>query len=86
MLFLYSQNTGIAPTLSHPLREVFVLATRIAINSLLGLGTTYPQEQVSYLNRVFDTHEGVINRRIVPRGPTVDFSLPLSSPVLVLSS
>lgn len=31
----------------------------------------------------FDTHEGVINRRIVPKGPTVDFSLPLSVPVLV---
>jgi putative glutathione S-transferase len=26
----------------------------------------------------FDTHEGTINRRIVPKGPTVDFSLPLS--------
>lgn len=24
----------------------------------------------------FDIHEGVINRRIVPKGPTIDFSLP----------
>jgi putative glutathione S-transferase len=27
----------------------------------------------------YDTHEGLVNRRIVPKGPTVDFSLPLYS-------
>lgn len=32
----------------------------------------------------FDTHEGVVNRRIVPKGPIVDFNLPLESvPVLL---
>lgn len=46
MLFLDSQDMGITSTLSHPLREVFVLAIRIGIALLLRLGTTYPQEQV----------------------------------------
>lgn len=46
MLFLSSQDTGIAATLSHPLREVFALAARIAINLLLGLEMNYPHEQV----------------------------------------
>lgn len=37
----------IDPTLSHPLRGVFALATGIGVNLLKGLETTYPQEQVS---------------------------------------
>ncbi len=49
MLFLYSQDTGIASTLSHPRREVFALAARIAIDILSGLGKTYPQEQAKCL-------------------------------------
>jgi glutathionyl-hydroquinone reductase len=27
----------------------------------------------------YDTHEGLINRRIIPKGPTVDFSVPLKA-------
>ena len=31
----------------------------------------------------FDTHEGVINRRIIPKGPTVNFDLPLTQMAVV---
>ncbi|MEH2317496.1 hypothetical protein [Nostoc sp.] len=43
----------IAPTLSHPLREVFTLVIGVGINLLLSPETTYPQEQVMTLGLSF---------------------------------
>ncbi len=47
------------------------------IYNLPGVAETVKLDHIK--RHYFDKHEGVINRRIIPKGPTVDFSLPLTS-------
>ena len=50
------------------------------IYHLSGVAETVKLDHIK--RHYFDTHEGVINRRIVPKGPIVDF-MPLAVPVLI---
>ncbi len=46
MSFVGSQNMRIDAVMSPPQRTVLTLTPRMGLDLLLGLGTTYPQEQV----------------------------------------
>jgi putative glutathione S-transferase len=46
------------------------------IYHLSGIAETVKFDHIK--RHYFDTHEGVINRRIIPKGPMIDFTLPLN--------